>query len=402
MGKRDCKIFGDESMKYLIMQDDRSLAIDIDTLIHSIDVDASTTIANSFMSACSPLQNERFDLIIFDLYLPMNGNETDEKPFGSELLELYKKSINANSMAVLITKDAFSDSDFIPLYNEAGIPVVSYSNSRDQITNTLKVMINKVILSPRYDFLIVCALPEELEAFHHTDIEIHEMRVLKGLNTRKVVIGEYKGLCIEPLRPGPVDTAIVTSKAIDYFCPRLVAMSGICAGIEDECKLLDILITNLAWNYQSGKTKNGDFYQEPYQSLMNANIQSEIQSYLTNNSDLVSRDLIQNLSIPSGSLPNIKIGATATGSGVVSDEDVKKHIKQSFRKAVGIDMEIEAFYRSTLLSSIRPDFFAIKTVVDLANVAKNDVWHTSGSIMSARLTSKLITHLLNKLHTKIQ
>ena len=58
-----------------------------------------------------------------------------------------------------------------------------------------------------------------------------------------------------PTHMGLVGMAITASKAIEAFQPKIVCMSGICAGVEGEVGLLDIIIGNICWEYQTGSLR---------------------------------------------------------------------------------------------------------------------------------------------------
>jgi nucleoside phosphorylase len=77
-----------------------------------------------------------------------------------------------------------------------------------------------------------------------------------------MTIGDSRGMAIVPFRMGLVGMAIACSKAIELFRPKIVAMSGICAGVDGESKLLDIVVGQTCWEYQTGKFKDGKFRQE--------------------------------------------------------------------------------------------------------------------------------------------
>jgi hypothetical protein len=84
----------------------------------------------------------------------------------------------------------------------------------------------------------------------------------------------------------------------------------------------------------------------------------------------------------------------ATGSAVVSDAAKIETIGDQHRKMVALDMEMYGVFQASCLSAASPAFVGAKTVVDLADEAKDDRYHDYGCVLSARFIAWVIPHLL--------
>jgi nucleoside phosphorylase len=378
-------------MRYLVIQDDTNVESILSRLIHSADGAAAITVGRTFSEATRHLTTSSFDLIVFDVYLPLSNSSEPERNFGSELLETFMSSRNNGAETVLVTKDSFAESDVIPIFNQFDVVVISYVESRGDWQSALLQKIRKTVARQRFDFLIFNALPKESRAFFLTEAKPSEIRSYAGLNCREMRIGDSIGLNIEPVRPGPVDIAIVATKAIEYFRPRIVAMGGICAGIRGETSLMDLLIADPCWNYQSGKTKAGEFLPEPYQVSLLPELRADLTRFYVNGGEALIDQLIAGVEVPGAIRPQIVVGAAASGAGVVSDNETVAMIKDQHRKIAGFDMEIAAFYQAAVHARCKPTFFATKVVVDLGDENKGDALHDCGSVVAARFIVRYLS-----------
>ena len=160
-------------------------------------------------------------------------------------------------------------------------------------------------------------------------------------------------------------------------------MSGICGGFTDNVKLGQLLVSKMAYEYQSGKWTDDGFKQEPYQV-------STDQNTLTNLSIMIDQDdflkeLEEGYSATKPDEPTPPIFSIFTsGSAVVASKELLTNIQNHHRKSGGLDMEIFAIHRATELSINKPLCICAKTVVDLCDSNKDDDLHIYGSYISAK------------------
>jgi hypothetical protein len=217
-------------------------------------------------------------LIIFDILLPVvRGNATD---VSAEIVSDFSKSKNYYSETIAITKFVDEGIARSSIFNDNGITVVNYSEENDSWKRGLDTKIKKIASKSRLDFLIFCALTKERAAYSKTFASIGALKTIGGLNCQELAIDEFRGMCITPARMGLVNMAITATKAIELFQPKIVAMSGICAGVRGESNFLDIVIGDICWEYQTGKYKDGGFKQEPYQVLLIMPLRQSFSNYV--------------------------------------------------------------------------------------------------------------------------
>lgn len=379
-------------MKYLVIQDDEKVLQVIQTSITKNDLNASCSFAKNYGEAIWQLNKNKFDFIIFDIYLPANNSGSDVIKVGADLLNYYLQSSNINAPSMLITKDKFG-SELAQVYNQNGIIVVSYSENLNMIQQALEFQINKLINEPKFDFIIFCALLEEANAYQNNNCEISEMKTIRGINLFEISYNGKKGICVVPFKPGPIDMAIVVTKAIEYFRPKIVTMSGICAGIKGESNILDVLITDPSWNYQYGKCKDEKFLHEIIQTPINTTLKTTIIKYINNNATKLVTDYISSKGLNINNIPEVKLVSTATGASVVADHNKVEEMKIPNRKIAGFDMEVDSFYKASEQSSCKPLFFSVKSVVDLGDTNKSDEWHDIACELSSNVTLNLLQYV---------
>lgn len=323
-----------------------------------------------------------YDVVIFDIFLPLDDLSKDAVNISDDILSEFNFSKNYQSESIAITKLDIKDVSNIDRFNELAINVIQYNNNDNKWKSCLDYKINKVIYKTTYDFIIFCALSEERNAYKYTDCNVGESRIIKGLDCVEIDVGESKGLCIVPPRMGLVNMAITATKAIEYFQPKLVAISGICAGVQGSSNYLDVIVGNPCWEYEVGKRTEEKFKIEPYQISIDDDIQTELKKLSEN--DEILKYIKQDLYDQPLKNSIIKIAPIASGAAVVADKKVMDSILEQHRKLSGIEMEMSAVYSSAKNSLSKPKFFGVKTVVDLGDTNKNDDYHETGCILSAR------------------
>ncbi|WP_054634353.1 phosphorylase family protein [Pantoea stewartii] len=218
--------------------------------------------------------------------------------------------------------------------------------------------------------------------------------VVSNTGGRSVSIDGYKGLCLLPARMGLVNMAITSSKAIELFQPKIVAMSGICAGVKGETNYLDLVIGDTCWEYQTGKYKDKKFVQEPYQVSLTNEIRTEL-SHFIDSDDVVER-IKRNIFATELLTSKIKLGLFSSGSAVIADDLKMKQIGEQHRKLSAIEMEMYSLYESAYQSQSKPEYFGVKSVVDLGDKLKDDSFHAPACVLSARLVAEFINYKMGK------
>jgi len=83
--------------------------------------------------------------------------------------------------------------------------------------------------------------------------------------------------------------------------------------------------------------------------------------------------------------PRVHLGVVASGSLVISAEDVVDWLEKQDRRVIGIEMEGEGIAEAAEeAAGEKTGFVVIKSIVDYADPRKNDEWHEEGARIAAR------------------
>lgn len=381
-------------MKYLLIEDNKEKASLIVSFLQSLDIESKIEVADNLSDARHSILIHKYDLIIFDIYLPITKDQ-QEQDISSDILADFAKSKNYYAEAIAITKYADNALERSPLFNDNGITVVIYSDTDNKWKDSLAQKVEKIKTKRRLDFIVFCALTKERSGFQNTSAKLGEYKQIGGLNCQEMFIDDYRGMCITSSRMGLVNMAVACAKAIDLFSPKIVAMSGICAGVEGESELLDIVIGDICWEYQTGKFKDGRFLQEPYQVPLNAVFKTELEQLAEQQKviDVLKYGLFDT------ELKNscIRVAPISSGSVVVADAQRMIEIGAQHRKWAALEMEMYAMYEAATQSVFEPLFFGAKAVVDMGDAAKGNALHATACTLSARFVVEVLRRKLPQL-----
>src|SRR6266699_1599749 len=249
-----------------------------------------------------------------------------------------------------------------------------------------------------FDICIVCALPEEARAFLEVAQQQIESTIEERMSPRYqssyrfATIRNDKG---EPLnlhvswlpRYGPQEMTLHLARVLEECQPRIVIMTGICAGDSQHVQLGDLIVAERTFTYDNGKFTLDEQGQSVHlHDTMTYQLDANILQFLGLFDDW--KPLVARLKRPPTSPERRKgrtiachIKAMASGSAVRADnpfEDVRAPV----RGTVAIDMEGAAF---GLVMSRHPliSWLVVKGVCDYADRNKNDVYHDYAERASA-------------------
>lgn len=359
------------------------------------DKEVNFSVCKTFSDVAGRIYQEKFDLIITDLLIPIRpgGEPTD---FSEELLNFVGDS-EINSQAVVVAITQFNEiidkrrQDFTRM----GIFLLNYQNPSEWRA-CLGICIQRLEQRLETDFVVICALEEERHAFSRCGegVIYGDLKEYKGLDCRDLQIHDFNGVCVLQPRMGLVDASIVSAQALSAFRPRVICMAGICAGNEAEVEMGSVLVSEPCWEHQAGKWAGDNFKISHYHENLLQETRLFISQIIQNDSLLteLSGDL---KGIPKFQERGVSLSPTATGSAVIASDERMSDIQQQHRKLGGLDMEVYGLYRAASLYQGQVSYFAAKSVVDFANEKKGDCHHTDGAILSARFTCKVLDAILS-------
>lgn len=173
---------------------------------------------------------------------------------------------------------------------------------------------------------------------------------------------------VSATRMGMVSSAVTVTKAINNLRPRVLAVTGICAGHKSKVNLGDVLAADPAWDFQSGKmvSVKGKTKMEfsPHQIPLSAFLRSRFEQ-IAKDRQLVS-DITSEFGSDAPSGFKLRIGPVASGGAVLADGGIIDDIRQlQNRDLLGIEMEIYGAYAAAQQAGFpQPKVLALKGVCD--------------------------------------
>ncbi|MFN3736244.1 nucleoside phosphorylase [Hydrogenophaga sp.] len=332
-------------------------------------------------------------LFIIDTKIPSIDNATASQN-GQAIIEAIVKTGRNDALLLAISSYPEDFPNLRSIFEKHGCILADF-REKSNWQSTLDHLLIQYKKTVRYDFLIFCALQEERNPYISMfDDGQHTIRT--NIDCFDIDIGNRRGSVVLLPKMGLVNAAITASVCIERFMPSIVAMSGICGGIAPKAGLGQLVISEMAYEYQSGKWSSDGFQQEPYQVPTDHNLLN-ICNLLTNQQSILrkledgfpgTRPSEQHLPMP---------GIFTSGSAVIANSSLQAKISQAHRKVCALDMEVFAIQRAAQLSSCTPPCLCAKTVVDLCNNKKDDSIHHYGSYISAKFVVMAIENFFNSL-----
>jgi nucleoside phosphorylase/DNA-binding NarL/FixJ family response regulator len=199
-------------------------------------------------------------------------------------------------------------------------------------------------------------------------------------------------------RMGMVSTALTAAKLIEHLRPRLLVMTGVCAGVAGKVQLGDVLFADPSWDYQSGKrVKDGGstaFSIDPHQLDVAASLRVHADQLRADRAFLRRVRDAWPAEAP-GEL-SLAIGPVASGSAVLADGASVEEIKRQKSTLIGIEMEIYGLYAAAHLApDPQPMPVAFKAVCDFADPDKDDAMQRYAAYTSARVATEFLERYMS-------
>jgi nucleoside phosphorylase len=176
-------------------------------------------------------------------------------------------------------------------------------------------------------------------------------------------------------------------------------MTGFCGGVPSKARLGDILLADMALDWDYGKWKRTEelarLYPRPEPiSIRNSRTHRIARRFVQNGFSGFDGIVggISKLSDGEISTPTMKLVPFASGSAVIGDNSVLDGISSLNDNIAGIDMESFAFYYACHHSkAVRPEFLCIKSVADDCGPDKSDRLHLACCYSSASVAAAIAT-----------
>ena len=397
-------------MRILAIEDNEAKLAALNALVYEVDGNATLKHCDNIREALIELDVAMYDLVILDLMMPLTKDGSPQDT-GKEILQIISASrLNRTTNIVALTayKELYELQE--EEFSQAGVVLVHYDGISNEWKKTIKSFLRRVSVLPRCDFVIVCALDIERNALVGTRAQVGVQKRENGFDVREIKIGDHKGNVILLPRTGLIDVSIIASSAMERYRPRLIAMSGICAGVKNRVKMGQVLVCATCWEYQVGKspsqldkfgawccTQEG-FEFEPYQSTVAEPVRQILLA-------LCRSDKISEIIYGDGLPPGVErckpsLATMVSGSAVVADEGTRDFIQAQHRKIDAIEMELAGLFRAVSLLDDSVIVIGVKGVSDFADSRKTDDIRDFAATASARFVVEAIDKLLeDRCHT---
>ncbi len=356
------------------------------------------------------LDTVRYDLFILDIMIPEWPEGVEDHQNAVDLLfAVHEQQVAFKPGYVLgITADLAAAGDALRQFEDWTWTVLEYSDTADEwvsrATNCAKYVLERFTEARqesvvRVDLAIVCALakPEQEEVLK-LPWNWSEPRPIDDLTFVRdgwlTVEGQRFTVCLATApRMGMVSAALLSSTMIERLRPKLLAMTGICAGVRGKVKLGDVLFADPSWDFQSGKRVrdklNTQFSIRPHQLPAPAKIRRHIEQLAGDKAALAKISTDYPDEAPS--ITALRPGPVASGSAVLADGEVIEQIKLQHQELIGVEMEIYGVYAAGhAASGPQPLYFALKGVCDFADPDKEDGHQRYAAYASARVLQLLV------------
>ncbi|MFA9274685.1 MAG: hypothetical protein ACEQSE_07375 [Candidatus Aquirickettsiella gammari] len=384
-------------MKILLLEDSPQKQLAVKNLIRSIDQTIEIELAECFSAYSKKVSTEKYDLIIVDLVVAAFRDEADTKDVTDSIVE-YTRAFdcpNVRTAAIALTSYNDKAETKFKVLNQNDITVVTFSDD-DEWKDTIRTKIQSSTPPIKFDFVIICALEKEANAFKDAGYDVGEQEIIGNLNCRKIKIENKNGSIILSPRMGLVNAAVTATQAIERFSPSLICMSGICGGVPKKTNIYDVIIPDICHQNDAGKWTKDGFELEDYSVQIDNTLRTKFNATISN-PDFVN--LIKTgITLTKSEFPanteafnfKVMLAPSSSGSAVVANKSVMSSISSQHRKLSSFEMESFAIYEACRLAPNKPHYFSAKAVVDDGTSNKGDHFHRVACLVSARVTYELI------------
>lgn len=373
-----------------------------------IDTAVSTRQADEF------LQHTHFDLLILDIVLPLWPQGPGDPQNALDLLFAIHQEdgLKRPRHIVGLTADRGAAEQAAAEFTALTWTIIEYSPTNDDWVNRLVACVRYLkgvtgqayaVPADRADVVVVCALAAPELA--------NVLKLPWGWRSQPTMLPDatfvhqgqftaatgktYTVAAAHAPRMGMVSSALLSASLIEHLRPRLIVMTGICAGLRNKVGLGDVLLADPSWDFQSGKRfkqgTDGDFVARAHQLPAPTVVRRLLQEIDRQRTDLEQMARAYDGDRPEGDL-RVIAGPVACGSAVLADGEVIEEIKKrQHGEVIGVEMEIYGVYAAAAgAAEPQPMAFALKGVCDFADPDKVDDAQDFAAYMSANVLQLLL------------
>lgn len=393
-------------MKLLIVDDSHVKVEKVAIAIQKAGIPVLISHETNAMSARQRLRMEEFDLLLIDLQLPDVAGAIPNQAGGLNFFDITvndPKAILPAEILFVTSEGGLEKNGRLEVERRgSALCVVS-----DGLCDWINILVGQLQFAAKRasrkilpaDMVIITALGSELDAVLALNFGWNSFR-LSGdptlyhrgeINTQQ---GKVYIVAASALRKGMAASAVVATKLVLKFKPKILAMTGICAGVKGKANLGDVIVGDPTWDWGSGKhaqTEEGSliFRVSPKQSDLNVGIATRCDEIAR--CPQFKRHVRANWegNVPPGTF-NCHIGPMASGASVIANSSIAEEISNQNRDLIAIEMEAFAVMVAAEYATTNPLLsIAVKSVCDYADKDKRDDWQDYAAYTSAQFVAEL-------------
>lgn len=402
-------------MRILLVDDNsRRVAKAVKSLVESGRV-GHDDIANARCTAEAVLfmQDEKFDLLLIDLMIPGRLSDDPDVKHSLQLLGEINDggSLRKPTKIIGLTEYDAAASEAADTFRQDAWYLLITSDLSDDWLDTIVRCIDYISEeqaqreSSSYltDVLVVAAMKSELDAVYLLDWnwrapEPADDNTFVVLGRIDVAGKSYSVVSAHAERMGMVSAAVLASKLISIYKPRICVMPGICAGVPGRAEIGDVVFADCSWDYQSGKhavSEHGGsiFLSAPHQIAVDVRIPPRVDQ-LGADTGALHAVWKQWPNRPKNPFQVVR-GPMGCGSAVLADSGVVERVEAQNRKLRAIEMESYGLLlAANYAASPRPLCIVAKSVCDFADSNKGDDHQAYACFTSARAIDLFLTRFM--------
>lgn len=348
------------------------------------------TVAQSGFDARRLLRSSRYDLMVLDVVLPNRLGEAPKQDGGVELLRELMTRDQLFRPRYILGLTAYPDV-FQAAAGEFAAntwAIVQYTENDNSWHDPIRQLARHICQTHEQSESQPLQYGSDLCVVTALDMELRSLRSIPWEWSRKQIAGDATdffeaNVCVHQLerrvriiaacapRMGMVPAAVLAANMIRTFAPRIIAMTGICAGVRGQVSLGDVVVADPSWDYQSGKYSGASFEMAPHQLPLNSAVRRRVLAVGTEEG--LARVRSQWQGSPPTTALRIHAGPFASGSSVLANKEKLDALKLQHRKLIAIDMEAYGVYSAAADAPLpTPHALVIKGVSDFGDDEKSD------------------------------
>lgn len=230
--------------------------------------------------------------------------------------------------------------------------------------------------SPVDVVLQIAVADEKRRAYQVFNLQESNDKYLKTYNlsyqetTIKGEVRDFHIVVVTQSTMGMTDASRTATAAILAFRPRLIAMTGICAGLHEKTNLCDLIVAKNTFDYSFGKLFKDKLEHRPESLSINSSLTSFVNANLLNNADAIFAEINSNFHGDSPSGCRIHFTSMGSGPWVVDNPVIFTEIRDHI---VGncVSLDMEAYGVAAAAHQLNTPWFILKSVQDYADGKKN-------------------------------